>query len=130
MESIAPGLLARRVLTVAEEHTAVRWGSGAVRVFSTPQMIALMEGAAVDAVDPLLPSGQQTVGSRVDVEHLAPSPVGARVTAHAELTAVDGRRLTFRVWAEDSSGPIGRGTHERVVVDVARFMARAAERAG
>ena len=130
MELITPGRTAARSLTVADEHTAVRWGSGAVRVLSTPHLIALLEGAAVDAVDPLLPAGQQTVGSRVDVEHLAPSPVGARVTAHAELTAVEGRRLTFRVWAEDAHGPIGRGTHERFVVDVARFMDRAAARAG
>ncbi|NLD72404.1 MAG: thioesterase family protein [Chloroflexi bacterium] len=128
MEPLSLGLTARRSLTVAEEHTAVRWGSGAVQVLSTPQMIALMEGAAVDAVEPLLPAGQQTVGSRLEIEHLAPSAVGAHVTAQAELIAIEGRRLTFRVSAEDGAGLIGRGTHERFVVDVARFMAGAAQR--
>jgi fluoroacetyl-CoA thioesterase len=128
MESIRAGLHAERSLKVADEHTARQWGSGAVAVFSTPHMVALMEGAAVDAVDALLPSGQQTVGTRVSVEHLAATPIGLQVTARAELTEVDGRVLTFRVVACDEAGTIGEGSHQRVIVDVARFMARAEAR--
>ena len=128
MDVLPIGLTAERSLTVADAHTAVQWGSGGVLVFSTPHMIALVEGAAVDAVEPFLPRGLQTVGTRVQMEHLAATPVGGRVTAQATLVAVDGRRLHFEVAAEDRAGPIGRGTHERVVVDVARFMARARER--
>ena len=106
----------------------VRWGSGALRVFSTPYMIALMEGAAVDAVDPLLPAGSQTVGTRVDVRHLAASPVGSTVVAQAELIEVDGRKLTFHVQAHDDGGLVGEGTHERFIIQVERFMQRAASR--
>lgn len=125
MDPLRTGLTAERSLLVTEQHTAVQWGSGGVQVLSTPHMIALMEGSAVDAVDPLLPAGQQTVGTAVQIEHLAATPIGGRVTARATLVAVEGRRLRFEVHAEDEVGPIGRGTHERVVVDVARFMARA-----
>lgn len=128
MDPLRTGLTAERSLLVTEQHTAVQWGSGGVQVLSTPHMIALMEGSAVDAVDPLLPAGQQTVGTAVQIEHLAATPIGGRVTARATLVAVEGRRLRFEVHAEDEVGPIGRGTHERVVVDVVRFMARAAGR--
>jgi len=128
MTQLTIGRTAERHLTVGERDTAVQWGSGNVRVLSTPHLIALMEGAAVDAVDPDLPAGQQTVGTRVDIEHLAATPVGGRVTARATLVSVDGRRLRFEVLAEDGAGLIGRGTHERVIVDVARFMARALAR--
>jgi len=128
VERLHAGLTAERTLTVSEEHTAVQWGSGGVRVLSTPHMIALMEGAAVDAVDHLLPQGHQTVGALVNVEHRAATPVGARVRACAELREIDGRRLTFHVAAYDEAGLIGLGTHQRVVIDLERFMARANER--
>lgn len=130
MDHLHVGLSAERTLTVTEAHTAVQWGSGDVCVFSTPHMIALMEGAAVDAVDALLPEGHQTVGTLVNVQHLAAAPVGSTVTARAELREVDGRTLTFHVAAYDGVGLIGEGTHRRVVVNVARLMARAAERLG
>lgn len=122
------GITAERSLVVSNEDTAAHWGSGRVVVFATPYMIALMEGAAVDAVEPLLPEGYQTVGSLVNVRHLAATPVGHRVTARAVLTAIDGRKLTFRVQAHDEAGLIGEGEHERYIVDVARFMAKAATR--
>jgi predicted thioesterase len=122
------GAAAERSVVVRDEDTAARWGSGGILVYATPNMIALMEGAAVDAVDPLLPAGYQTVGSLVNVRHLAATPVGRRVTARAVLTAIAGRKLTFRVEARDESGPIGEGEHERYIVDVARFMAKAAAR--
>jgi fluoroacetyl-CoA thioesterase len=122
------GATAERSLVVRDEDTAAHWGSGQLVVFATPYMIALMEGAAVDAVEPRLPEGYQTVGSLVNVRHLAATPVGRRVTARAVLTAIDGRKLTFRVEAHDNVGPIGEGEHERYIIDVARFMAKAAAR--
>lgn len=125
LEEIRVGLKAERSLIVDEEHTAARWGSGGLKVFSTPHMLALMEGAAVDAVDPLLPKGYQTVGIQASINHLAATPIGLRVTARAELTAVDGRKLTFRVEAHDEVGKIGEGEHQRFIIEVARFMEKA-----
>jgi len=127
-ETIKVGAVAERSLVVVEEHTAARWGSGALQVFSTPHMLALMEGAAVDAVGPLLPQGYQTVGSQAHISHLAATPIGRKVTARAELTAVDGRKLTFRVEAYDDAGKIGEGEHQRYIIDVARFMEKAQSR--
>ena len=128
MERLHVGLSAERTLTVSDAHTAVQWGSGGVRVFSTPHMIALMEGAAVDAVEPLLSDGLQTVGAMVNVEHRAATPVGARVRARAELAEIVRRRLVFHVSAYDEAGLIGEGTHQRVVIDLERFMTRARQR--
>ncbi|MCD6519857.1 MAG: thioesterase family protein [Anaerolineae bacterium] len=127
-EKIHVGLTGERSIVVAEEHTAARWGSGGLDVFSTPYMIALMEGAAVAAVDPLLPEGYQSVGIRVEIDHLAPTPVGSKVVAHAELVEVDGRKLTFQVEARDEAGIIGRGVHQRFIIHAERFMAKARAR--
>lgn len=127
-EAITIGATGARTLTVSEEHTAAHWGSGSLYVFSTPHMVALMEGAAVDAVDPLLPEGYRTVGTLVDVRHVAATPMGRLVTARAALLEIDGRRLVFRVEAADDTGVIGEGTHERFIIEVARFMARAEAR--
>jgi len=129
-EAIALGAAGTRSLVVAVEHTAVHWGSGSLYVLSTPSMVALMEGAAVKAVDPLLPEGYQTVGTRLDVRHLAATPMGKTITARAELTEIDGRRLVFRVEANDGAGTIGEGTHERAIIEVGRFLARVEARAG
>jgi predicted thioesterase len=87
-------------------------------------MIALMERASVAAVDHLLPEGQLTVGTHVDVRHLAPTPLGMRVTAQSELVAVDERRLIFHVEAFDEEEKVGEGTHQRMIVDLARFRDR------
>lgn len=125
---LTEGLSAETNLTVQEEHTAARWGSGGLLVFSTPHMIGLMESAAVKAVDPLLPAGYQTVGIRVDVQHLAATPVGASVVASAKLVAIEDRKLTFALQAHDASGKIGEGMHQRFIVEVERFMAKAAAR--
>ncbi|MBC7235382.1 MAG: thioesterase family protein [Chloroflexi bacterium] len=122
------GATGEQELIVTEEHSAVRWGSGGVDVLSTPQMIALMESAAVAAVDPYLEEGWRTVGIHLDVAHLAATPMGSRVTARAELIAIEGRKLTFRVEAFDEAGKIGEGTHQRFLVDVERFMNKARER--
>lgn len=128
-ESVQPGLEGQVVETVAEDHTARHLGSGGVSVLATPHMILLMERAGVAAVDHLLPEGYRTVGAHLDVSHLAPTPVGFTVTARAELTEVDGRRLTFRVWAHDGVELVGEGTHQRYIVSVQRFGERVAEKA-
>jgi fluoroacetyl-CoA thioesterase len=122
---LAVGLVGESATTVDVVKLASTLGSGGLEVFSTPSLIALMENAARSAVEPLLPAGQSTVGVRVDVRHLAPSPPGEQVRARAELIEVDGRRLVFRVEAFDSHEKIGEGTHERMVVDPARLLARA-----
>jgi fluoroacetyl-CoA thioesterase len=129
-EMLKPGLAGTASLAVGEEHTAPSIGSGRVHVLATPVMINLMEAAALDAAERLLPAGHQSLGTRLDVSHVAATPVGLTVTATAELIAVDGNRLTFRVAAHDGVDTIGEGTHQRVVVDVARFDARAARKAG
>jgi len=108
-------------LIVDDAHTAPRVGSGRVRVLATPVMINLMEAAALDAVEALLPAGHQSLGIKLDVSHHAATPVGMRISATARLVGVDGRRLRFEVEASDEKEVIGGGTHERVVVNVARF---------
>lgn len=124
MGRLEPGLWGEEELVVEERHTASHLGSGNVFVLATPMMIALMERASVAAVDHLLPEGQLTVGARVDVRHLAPTPIGMRVTARSELVAVEGRKLTFHVEAFDEEKKIGEGTHQRVIVEMARFQER------
>jgi fluoroacetyl-CoA thioesterase len=122
---LKPGLHAEVHLTVKARHTARHLGSGGVNVFATPAMIALMESAAVQAADHLLPEGKRTVGIGIDVHHTAPTPLGMTVTARAELTAIEGRILTFRVTAADEREQIGAGTHQRAIIDVEKFAARA-----
>lgn len=130
LEAIQPGLRGETTLVVAEEDTARHLGSGGVRVLATPQMILLMERAGVAAVDALLPAGCVTVGAHLDVRHLAPTPVGFQVRAVAELVAVEGRRLTFRVAVHDDAELVGEGQHERYIVDLERFGRRVAEKKG
>jgi len=106
---------------VGEEHTAPSIGSGMVHVLATPVMINLIEAAALDAVEGLLPAGYQSLGTHLDVRHVAATPVGMRVVASAEVTGVDGRLISSRVEARDERDLIGDGTHQRVVVNVAKF---------
>ena len=120
------GLTGKARVVVGEELTARHMGSGAVRVFATPEMVRLMERAAVNALAPHLSAGQQSVGTLVNVKHLAATPLGATVTATAELIGVDGRRLTFRVSATDGMDTIGEGLHERALIDLERFEQKAA----
>jgi len=124
MEEIVPGLVGQIEMVVHGDNTAQHLGSGNVAVLATPEIVRLMERAAVAAVDHLLPDGYRTVGVAVDVRHLAATPVGMRVRAQAELTAVEGRKLTFRVEADDEVEKIGDGEHERVIIDLERFKAR------
>jgi predicted thioesterase len=111
----------RAEVIVDDAHTAPRVGSGRIRVLATPVMINLMEAAALDCVEALLPAGHQSLGIHLDVSHHAATPVGMRVVATARLTGVEGRRLKFAVEAHDEKEAIGDGTHERVVVNVERF---------
>ena len=125
---VTAGLTGSAEILVGTRDTAPHVGSGKVKVLATPVMVNLMEEASLNAVEGLLPPGHQTVGTRLDITHVAATPVGLRVRAGAEVESVDGRRITFRVWADDEKERIGEGTHERIVVDVARFDARAAEK--
>jgi predicted thioesterase len=130
MEALKPGLRGRAELVVGEEHTAPRVGSGRVRVLATPVMINLIEAAALDAIERLLPPGHQSLGTVLNVRHIAATPVGMRVTASAEVVAVEGRTVRFRVEAHDERELIGDGTHERVVVNVAKFDQRIQKKLG
>lgn len=118
------GMRGEASLVVGPEHTAEAFGAGGVAVFGTPMMIGLMENAAWRIVQPELGEGETTVGTLVNVRHLAATPLGMRVTATAELIELDGRRLVFRVDARDERGPIGEGIHERSRVQLDRFLAR------
>lgn len=121
LSTLRIGLKGSAELTVGAEHTAPRVGSGKIAVLATPVMINLIEAAALAAVEHLLPSGHQSLGTHLDIGHVAATPVGMRVSAAAELVAIDGRTLSFRVEARDEKETIGGGTHRRVVVNVRRF---------
>jgi len=118
---IAAGLSGTAELVVGEEHTAPSIGSGKVRVLATPVMINLIEAAALAAVEHLLQPGTQSLGIHLDVHHIAATPVGMKVVATARVTRVEGRTVAFAVEARDEKDLIGHGTHERVVVNVAKF---------
>jgi len=109
---------------VTDADSAATLGSGTLAVFATPAMILLMELAARNAVQNALPEGATTVGMLVNVQHLAATLVGKKVSAKATLTAIDGRKLTFEVEAIDENGIIGKGIHERAVIDTQRFMSK------
>lgn len=109
-------------LLVTREMLAKSMSSGAVEVFATPWMIAIMEAAAQDSVASAVGEGNITVGTQVNIAHLASTPEGAKVRAESELVSIDGRKLTFRVSAYDEMEKIGEGTHERFIVQYDRFM--------
>lgn len=121
LAEIKPGLRGEAGLVVSAEHTAPRVGSGAVSVLATPVMINLMEAAALAAAERFLPPGYQSLGTVLNVRHIAATPVGMRVQATAIVQAVEGRTIRFTVEAHDERELIGDGTHERVVVNVAKF---------
>jgi predicted thioesterase len=125
MNELSPGLNAELTLTVTEFDTAAKWGSGLVPVFGTPALVGLMEAAAVKALEGYLPEARTTVGGRMDVRHLAATPVDMNVRARAELTAVEGRKLLFHIEAWDEVEKIGEATHERFVIDTEKFIAKA-----
>ncbi len=115
---------------VCEQNTAASVGSGDLPVFSTPYMIALMEEASQSSVAPYLEEGQSTVGTKLCVSHDAATPVGMKVWAESCLTEIDGRKLVFEVRAFDECGPIGQGTHERVIIKKQRFLEKAEAKKG
>ncbi|GAA4576936.1 MULTISPECIES: thioesterase family protein [Planotetraspora] len=123
--TLAPGLRAEVLIMVERSDTAIRVGSGDVPVLGTPRLLSFAESATVKAVQHYLAPGQTSVGTKVQLEHIAPSPVGMHVEIAAELVEVDGRRLVFSIMAVDKRGVlVGTGRIERVVVDRERFLAR------
>jgi predicted thioesterase len=120
------GLVGEASVVVTPEVTARHMGSGTVSVFATPEMVRLMERAAVAGLKEYLADGQQSVGTMVNVKHLAATPLGATVTARAELLSMDDRRLLFKVSAHDGTDLIGEGMHERALIDLAKFEQRVA----
>ena len=125
MQPIPPGAKGTFSLLVTSEHLADRFKDATLPpVLATPVMIMIMENAALNALKPYLGAGETALGTRVDVRHLAATPAGRRVTGEAEVTKVDGRRVEFRIRAIDGLEEIGVGTHERVVIDFAKFVER------
>ncbi|MDR0643934.1 MAG: thioesterase family protein [Treponema sp.] len=122
------GDVGEAVTFVTPDKLAKVWGSGALEVFATPSMIGYMEKACVMAIEQGLESGFSTVGSAVNVKHLAPSVIGKTIHTRGELIEIDGRRMVFKVSAWDESGLIGEGTHERFIVNNEKFLAKANER--
>ena len=125
MRAIPVGSRGTFSLVVAPEHLANRFKDATLPpVLSTPVMIMTMENAALNAIKPYFEAGETAVGTRVDVSHLAATPVGRRIVAFAEVTSIAGRHIEFRVHAMDGNDEIGRGTHGRVVIDLAAFTER------
>lgn len=125
---VETGIRGKQSVVVDATNTAKTMGSGTLDVFATPAMIALMEKTAWESVDWELDEGCATVGTRMEVTHDAPTPVGMRVTCETELVGIDGRKLSFEVRAYDEKGEIGKGIHERFIIDEAKFEAKAAQK--
>ena len=126
--SVTVGMKIRVEEVVTEQNTAICAGSGTLPVFATPFMCALMEKAAWMAIAPALNEGDSSVGTKLNISHVSATPVGLKVWAESEVTAVDGKRIEFKVTAGDEKGLIGEGTHERFIVTDERFLARAAKK--
>lgn len=129
-EELKVGVVGESIVVVSKEHTAIAMHSGDVPVYATPALAALLEEAACAAIAPSLEEDKTTVGVRIDIRHLAASPVGAAIRAQARLTQIEGRRLTFRVMAWDETEQIADGHHERMLVDRNRFLQRVGEKGG
>lgn len=119
------GIKGCKKIKVTDENTAKSMGSGTLEVFATPAMIALIEATASESVAPFLDDGFSTVGTHLDIAHSSASPVGIEVVCETELVEIDRRRIVFKTVVRDSAGEIGSGTHERFVVDNAKFMSKA-----
>ena len=125
MQSIPVGAKGSFSLVVTPDLLANRFKDATLPpILATPVMIMIMENAALNAIKPFLDAGESALGTRVDVRHLAATPAGRRVTGEAEVTKVDGRRIEFRIQATDETEEIGIGTHERMVIDLAKFAQR------
>ena len=119
------GIKGKQTIVVTPAQTAAYYGSGALEVFATPAMVALLEETAWRSVQPYLEEGQATVGTRVDIRHLAATPLGGKVTCESELVEIDRRRLVFRVDVFDERTKVGEGTHERFIIQSEKFLAAA-----
>ena len=125
---IKDGLRGEKSTAVTMDSTALAMGSGDLRVFATPAMAALAEGCCAESVEDLIDEADTTVGSRLVIDHLSPSPVGAGIVCKSRLTAVDGRRLDFEFEVFDSSGLIGRGEHTRYIVNADKLLKKASDK--
>lgn len=125
---ITVGMIGEVSTLVEKEDTAQIVGSGNLLVYATPCMIALMEGAACEAIADSIPDGKTTVGIELSVKHISATPVGLEVTAKAEVIETDGKTITFKVTASDEAGIIGEGTHKRAVVSTRRFLDKTYEK--
>ena len=121
---ITVGMKGEVTTLVEREDTASEVGSGSLLVYATPCMVALMEGAACEAISAALPEDKTSVGTQLNISHLAATPVGMEVRAEAEVIAVEGSAITFQVTAYDESGKIGEGTHKRAVITAQKFLDR------
>lgn len=122
---ITVGMKGEAATLVEREDTAKEVGSGSLLVYATPCMVALMEGAACEAIEEALDDTKTTVGTELSIQHLSATPVGLEVRAEAEVTAVDGKVITFEIHAYDEAGEIGKGTHKRVIVNSQKFLEKA-----
>lgn len=123
---LVTGIRGQAAVRVAEDNMADKMGNAGVRVLATPMLVALMEQAAVDALTPYLAPDEGSVGTRIDIAHLAATPEGMTVRAVAELTEISGKRLTFTVEAFDDREKVGEGRHERYLVNLPKFLAKVA----
>jgi len=123
-DNLKIGLKGHLCITVALKDTASQYGSGLIDIFATPAMVGLMENTAQQSAQKYLPQGHITLGTEISVKHIKATPVGQKVNCFTELTAIDGRKLTFTLKAFDEEGEIGSGTHERFIVDKERFLSK------
>jgi predicted thioesterase len=130
MMDIPIGLTSEKTEIVIPEKAAAHIGSGKLQVYATPAMVSLIERACQDMIDPLLPSGETSVGSLLKVRHLAPTPIGKEVKARAEVVAVEGNKVSFHVSVEDEFELVGEAEHQRVIIDERRFIKRVRMKAG
>ncbi len=128
--NIKIGIKGRSETLVSENNTAIAAGSGMLPVFATPYMTALMENAAANSIAPYLDGGQSSVGTMLSVTHISATPVGMKAWAESEVTAVEGKKITFRVSAYDEAGPIGEGTHERFIIMSDKFLQKCQSKLG
>jgi len=126
---IQTGTIHKLTFSVTEELTALAVGSGTLEVLATPVLAAKLEECAWRAVSPLLSDGSSTVGTRLNLKHLSPTPVGLSVTCEAKVTRAEDRLITFSLSAFDAAGPVAEGTHERVVIQNERFLSKAKKKA-
>lgn len=120
--NLKTGLSGQAIANVTEENTALKFGSGSIKVFATPAMIGLMEKAAINTIDNLLPEGYASVGTYIEVKHIAASPIGMIIMAKAELVEINGKKLKLKVEAYDEVEKIGEGIHYRYIVKLEDFL--------